>query len=170
MPDTNCRIRQMCESDLGRVRNWRNDPSIRKNMFNTHVISATDHRNWFEVVAKDPNRRVLIYEEGGNSMGVISFTFLSGCVADWGFYNAPEAPAGTGSKLGRAALKFAFCELELHKVCGQVLALNSGSIRFHEKMGFQPEGVLREQHFSDDGYQDVHIFGLLYEEWRALTG
>ncbi|NQD81620.1 GNAT family N-acetyltransferase, partial [Pseudomonas sp. CrR14] len=85
----------------------------------------------------------------------------------WGFYLAPGAPRGTGQQLGEAALAFAFDSLGLHKVCGQALAFNERSIRFHEKLGFVQEGALREQHYDGATYHTIIHFGLLRYEWQA---
>jgi RimJ/RimL family protein N-acetyltransferase len=87
-------------------------------------------------------------------------------MADWGFYRAPEAPNGSGLRMGRAALDWAFETLSLHKLCGQVIADNPRSLAFHRKLGFQLEGVLREQYHDGTHYFDVHCFGLLRHEWQ----
>ena len=93
----------------------------------------------------------------------------AGGIADWGFYAAPDAPKGTGRKLGASALTYAFARLELHKVCGQALDFNERSIHFHLRLGFQQEGVLREQHFDGEQYHGIVCFGLLATEWQATT-
>jgi UDP-4-amino-4,6-dideoxy-N-acetyl-beta-L-altrosamine N-acetyltransferase len=54
----------------------------------------------------------------------------------------------------------------LHKLCGQALAFNERSIRFHQNLGFRREGVLRQQHFDGEQYHDVVCFGLLASEWH----
>jgi len=89
-------------------------------------------------------------------------------LGEWGFYVAPDAAKGTGRALGVAALRYAFETLSLRKLCGEVIATNVRSLRFHEKLGFQREGVLREQHFDGKNHLDVHYFGLLIREWRSL--
>jgi RimJ/RimL family protein N-acetyltransferase len=69
----------------------------------------------------------------------------------------------------QAALARAFGTEQLHKVCGQVLAVNTASLAFHRRLGFAEEGVLRQQHRSGGPggahYHDVHCFGLLRADW-----
>ena len=91
----------------------------------------------------------------------------AGGIADWGFYAAPDAPHGTGSALGHAVLQHAFQTLKLHKLCGQAIAFNERSIRFHLKLGFLKEGLFQKQHFDGNNYHDVWCFGLLANSWQA---
>lgn len=146
---------------------WRNQPHVRTNMLTQHEISLDEHQQWFERCAKDPSRRLMIVEEEDIPLGFVGFTGVgAGEIATWGFYAAPEAAKGSGTKLGYKALEFAFGVLLLHKVCGQALAFNEASIRMHQKFGFRQEGVLREQHKINDQYHDMICFGLLCEEWK----
>ncbi|MOA13535.1 hypothetical protein D3C78_1335930 [compost metagenome] len=109
-----------------------------------------------------------MFECGAVPLGFINIHQIApGGVADWGFYAAPDAPKGTGRQLGQAALRYAFTQAGLHKLCGQALAYNERSIKFHLSQGFQQEGILREQHFDGQNYHDVVCFGLLASEWLA---
>ncbi|SFR42239.1 UDP-4-amino-4,6-dideoxy-N-acetyl-beta-L-altrosamine N-acetyltransferase [Marinobacter gudaonensis] len=159
-------LRAMTANDLVPVLAWRNHESVRRFMYTQHEISPAEHRRWFKRCEQDSNRHLLIYEEGKQPLGFMNITVAGDSrIADWGFYNAPEAPKGTGGRLGRLALHYSFDTLGLHKLCGQALAYNEGSIRFHEKLGFTREGVLRQQHFDGNRYHDIVCFGLLKHEW-----
>lgn len=163
-----CDVRPMREDDLEAVLAWRNHPEVRRHMLTRHEIGLAEHRGWFTKASQDASRRLLIVEQGGSPLGFVHFSGVApGAAAEWGFYAVPGAPRGSGRKLGLAALAHAFGELQVHKVCGQALGSNAGSIRFHESLGFQREGVLREQVLVDGGYQDMVCFGLLRAEWHA---
>jgi UDP-4-amino-4,6-dideoxy-N-acetyl-beta-L-altrosamine N-acetyltransferase len=164
------RVRPMLHSDLERVLGWRNHPEVRRYMYTQQEIALDEHRKWFERTLQDRKKHLLIYESCGESLGFVNIGELGcGHIADWGFYAAPDAPRGTGRQLGSAALQHAFGDLHLHKVCGQVLAVNERSLRFHESLGFRPEGVLRDQHFDGERYHDIVCFGLLRDEWHSGT-
>ena len=136
-------------------------------MYTQHEISLPEHALWFARVSQDPERHLLVFEIDKSPLGFINIhQIASGGIADWGFYAAPDAPKGTGRALGQAALHHAFETLALHKLCGQALAFNERSIRFHLNLGFQREGVLRQQHYDDQQYHDVVCFGLLASEWH----
>lgn len=139
-------------------------------MLSQQQISPDDHRRWFEQCLKSTSRHLLIFEDGGEPSGFVSFHSPDvGGVSEWGFYAAPEAARGTGGKLGAAAIQYGFDALNLHKICGRTLATNERSMKFHAKFGFQREGYLREQHFDGERYQDIVCFGLLRIEWQPLT-
>lgn len=160
------RVRPMGAADLERVLAWRNHPDIRRYMYTKHEISLDEHTRWFEKASEDPERYLLVYDGVSMPLGFINIHQIApGGIADWGFYTAPDAPKGTGRLLGQAALQYAFINLGLHKICGQALTYNERSIRFHQKLGFQQEGVLRQQHFDGQHHHDVVCFGLLASEW-----
>ncbi|WP_233254472.1 UDP-4-amino-4,6-dideoxy-N-acetyl-beta-L-altrosamine N-acetyltransferase [Limnohabitans sp. 2KL-51] len=166
----NLLIRSMIEDDLPMVLAWRNHPEVRRYMFTHHEISLAEHTQWFMRAVQDNARRLLIVQEQGSPIGYVQFSNVEpGGVADWGFYARPEAAKGTGSKLGASALEHAFGQLKLHKVCGQAIDTNQASIRFHERLGFKREGVLRDQKRMNEQYQTLICFGLLAHEWQAHT-
>ena len=159
-------IRSMRDDDVIQVLAWRNHPDVSRYMRTQHEISQEEHQRWFDRVSKDPSYQLLIVEHNRTSLGFVNFSGLSAQGAvDWGFYLAPGASPGSGTKLGVAALDFAFKELRLHKVCGQALDFNEASIRLHKKLGFSQEGVLREQCLIAHEYHHLVCFGILSEEW-----
>lgn len=156
------RVRTMAREDLERVLDWRNHEEVRRYMYTQHKITLTEHTLWFERASTDDSRHLLILESDAIPLGFINIHQISaGGIADWGFYTAPDAPKGTGRQLGEAALDYAFSRAGLHKICGQAIAYNKRSIKFHLGLGFQQEGILRDQHFDGDCYHDVVCFGLL---------
>lgn len=163
-------VRAMQPADLPQVLAWRNDPGIRRHMLTQHEVTLEEHTRWFESASQDPTRRLLIVESQQRPIGFVQFTRVAPEAAcDWGFYAAPGAPPGSGTKLGQAALAFAFSQLGVHKVCGQALAGNEGSMRLHRKLGFVQEGILREQERIGDAWHDLVCFGLLRQEWQAAN-
>lgn len=163
-------IRRMTEDDIDQVLAWRNHEDVRRYMYTPHEIKRCEHVRWFEQASTDPRRSLLIFESQGVELGYVNFhQAAQGQIADWGFYAAPQAPKGTGRNMGEAALFYAFTELNLHKVCGQVLDYNERSLRMHLRLGFTQEGLLREQHFDGQSYYDTVCFGLLAAEWQLNT-
>lgn len=159
-------LRAMTAEDLEQVLTWRNHQDVRRFMLTQHEITLAEHASWFARVSDEEGGHLLVFEPAGIPLGFVQFSGARrGRTADWGFYAAPDAPRGTGYKLGIAALAFAFKSIGVHKVCGQALDFNEASIRFHRMLGFKKEGVLREQHIIDERYRDLICFGLLQREW-----
>jgi UDP-4-amino-4,6-dideoxy-N-acetyl-beta-L-altrosamine N-acetyltransferase len=160
-------MRSMRQADLGLVLSWRNHPEVRRYMKTQHEITLHEHQHWFNSAAQNSQKHLLIFEIDQLPLGFVNFTGLGDSgIADWGFYSAPEAPKGIGRQLGAAAIAHAFAQLKLHKVCGQAFAYNQRSIQLHLSLGFQQEGILRDQHFDGERYHDVNCFGLLSSEWK----
>lgn len=157
----------MVYADLELVLTWRNHPDVRRYMYTQHEITLDEHQRWFERTLPNPKKNLLIFEVNHQPLGFVNFNETgNGRIADWGFYAAPDAPKGSGRQLGRAALNHAFTQLKLHKICGQALAYNERSIQFHQSLGFQQEGILRDQHFDGEQYHHVICFGLIGHEWQ----
>lgn len=156
----------MTAGDLEYVLELRNHSEIRRYMLTQHEISIEEHLSWFKRSSQNPGIELLLFELDKRCCGFVQFK-KANCqgVVDWGFYVAPDAPKGTGRKLGFAALHHAFEEGTLHKICGQALHWNQPSIKFHKILGFAQEGILRDQHFDGATYHDLICFGLLRREW-----
>jgi UDP-4-amino-4,6-dideoxy-N-acetyl-beta-L-altrosamine N-acetyltransferase len=169
MTDANADIgwlRRMTAADLQVVLVLRNHPEIRRYMLTRHEISSEEHLAWYQRAMQNPGIELLVFELNGTCCGFVQFkeTSFQG-VVDWGFYTDPESTAGTGRKLGRAALRHAFEKDKLHKICGQAFHWNHPSIEFHKSLGFVQEGVLRDHHFDGVTYHGLVSFGILKHEW-----
>lgn len=163
------RMRPMITDDLALVLSWRNHPDIRRFLYTQHEIVLNEHQSWFEQASENPLKHLLIFEAGSIPQGFVQLTQSCGCkVAEWGFYASPDAPKGTGRRMGQTTLRYAFEQMELHKICGQALAFNEPSICFHRALGFLQEGLLRDQYYDGQGFHDVLCFGLLKSEWQLL--
>ena len=61
----------------------------------------------------------------------------------------------------RGVVRFAFAELEMHRIYATALGGNAASQRVLEKAGFQREGVLRGHGRLAGEWVDAVFFGLL---------
>jgi RimJ/RimL family protein N-acetyltransferase len=77
---------------------------------------------------------------------------------------------GYGSEAMRLLLRFAFVELNLHRVTLSVFGYNPRAIRAYEKLGFVHEGAQRERLRRGDQRYNLLFMGLLRREWQAGVG
>lgn len=75
---------------------------------------------------------------------------------------------GYGTEALQLLLKMAFEEWNLHRVSLAVLCYNERAIRSYEKAGFQMEGSLRRFVRRDGQVWDMHMMGILRQDWEAL--
>ena len=163
-------LRPLKETDLPLVRGWRNAPEVRRNMYSKHEISEVEHQSWFSRLKDDDQSRWFIYvDAAGQPDGVVYFTQIQpgNGSAFWGFYAAPSAMAGTGTRLGLDSLDKAFSDLGLHKLNAEAIASNVASLRFQRKLGFKEEGLFRDFHFNGESYVNVVRLGILATEWTV---
>lgn len=66
-------------------------------------------------------------------------------------------------------LHYGFNELRCHKCNSACLDTNTGSIRFHRKLGFIEEGRRREVYFMNGRYYDEILFGMTFDEFNCLS-
>lgn len=72
---------------------------------------------------------------------------------------------GIMSQTVKAVLAFAFTRMELHRVEATVTPTNQGSQKVLRKMGFQKEGVLREQKLLHGKFHDAIMLSLLQKDY-----
>lgn len=70
----------------------------------------------------------------------------------------------------RGLIRFAFDELQLHRLEADVDPNNEASVRSLERLGFLREGHQRERYWMLGAWQDSWMYGLLRHEWRAREG
>lgn len=165
---TEGKIRFINENDLPMVLAWRNSERINRYMFSNHLISMTEHRHWFEGL-EAANRFCLIFELNDRAVGVVNITALDrhDNKCSWGFYLGETGlPKGTGLLMGYHGLQFIFEELGIRKLGSESFAFNENSLRYHKKMGFVEEGILREECKKSETFEDVVRLALFKEEWR----
>ena len=74
---------------------------------------------------------------------------------------------GLGTEALRLALRYAFDDLELHKVYLRVLEYNHRARRAYEKCGFVVEGYLREEMQVNGACHTLLYMGILRPDFEA---
>ncbi|WP_328186502.1 UDP-4-amino-4,6-dideoxy-N-acetyl-beta-L-altrosamine N-acetyltransferase [Marinobacter sp. OP 3.4] len=164
-------LRKVGEQDLELMLSWRNNPVVRASMFSQDVIHLNQHREWFRrESAKQDSAWFLFIDANKNPAGVVYFTNMDRIANHvfWGFYAAPGATPGTGTKMGIEALDYIFDTEGFHKVNAEVLETNERSYALHKKLGFRIEGTFNDHYLGRDGYESVTRFALMASEWSDL--
>lgn len=161
-------LKEISDENLSLVLSWRNLDEIKKVMINDKNVSWDEHLAWFENFKENEDLIVLLFYLDDRPLGLVNFRvdrLNEKC--EWGFYiGAQDAPKGAGTLMGFAALNYLFYQLNVRKVCAEVLDHNIKSLRFHDKMGFSTEGKLVKHLMKNNQFIDVHLFGLFKEQWE----
>jgi ribosomal-protein-alanine N-acetyltransferase len=67
----------------------------------------------------------------------------------------------------RAVLAFGFGPLDLNRIEADCTLENEASAHLLLKLGFQPEGIQREQYFDEGRFWDLRLFALLRREYHS---
>ncbi len=77
---------------------------------------------------------------------------------------------GYALNAAKLILRYGFNELRCHKCNSACLDINTGSIAFHQKLGFVEEGRRREDIFMDGCYHDEILYGMTFDEFNRSHG
>lgn len=163
-----CRLRPMAEGDSARILSWRNQERVRANMFNDRPIAQQDHDRWFARALTDEQAIYRLFEDQGRALGVASLTGIDreNGRCHWGFYlGEADAPRGSGAAMTFMMLDEAFGPVGVRKVCGESFVFNARSVRLHERLGFEREGLLKAHYLRDGAYQDVVCMARFADGW-----
>ena len=72
---------------------------------------------------------------------------------------------GLGSEAIKLFVGYGFEHLALHRISLEVYAFNPRARRVYEKVGFTPEGVLRDAIRTDQGWADSTVMAILAPDW-----
>ncbi|MFY0543168.1 UDP-4-amino-4,6-dideoxy-N-acetyl-beta-L-altrosamine N-acetyltransferase [Brevibacillus sp. H7] len=161
-------LRAFVEADLEQVLLWRNSDRVRQHMYSDHLISWEEHVNWFHRMRNDHTHECLIFEYQNRPVGVVSFSNIDTkhMRCTWGFYlGETDIPKGSGLAMGLLGLSYGFETIGSRKICGEVLASNDASIRFHQKLGFVQEGHFVNHIYKNGHFEDVLSFACFSEDW-----
>jgi RimJ/RimL family protein N-acetyltransferase len=77
---------------------------------------------------------------------------------------------GLGTESVRMIVGYGFEQLGLHRIALEVYSFNPRARRVYEKVGFVPEGVLRDALRWEDGWVDATVMSILAPDWARHHG
>jgi RimJ/RimL family protein N-acetyltransferase len=171
------RLRTVEREDIPTFLRWFNDPEVRRYLLMFEPMSKAKEERWFEARLDRTDDYLFGIEvpagDGWQHIGNVGlhrvdwvsrhciFGIVIGERDYWG--------KGFGTKATRAALRFAFDTLNLHRVELEVFDFNRRAMRAYEKAGFRLEGTRREAIFQDGAYHHEHVMAILRQEFQALN-
>lgn len=111
-------------------------------------------------------------QEDGRLLGEILLKLASreALQAEIGYVLHPAfAGKGYATEATAAVVDLGFRNLGFHRIFARLDALNTGSARVMERLGFRREAHLIENDRFNDVWGDEYIYALLEREWFGLT-
>lgn len=153
---------QTADSTEARLRDWHEPPK-----------SLQQREAEFEAQQAEPDAAVvsLIIEVQGRAVGDINLFHVDtrnrNASVGLSIWEANDRNHGYGTDAMRALLRWAFRQLNLHRVELSVDPKNVAAIRAYGNAGFVEEGRRLEAHFTDGTYVDDVIMGVLRRDFEA---
>lgn len=129
-----------------------------------------EEERWFRDYERRTDEQIFAIEMGSVHIGNLGFHRIDRAhrKAEIGIVIGEPAlwSKGYGTEAMDVALRYAFDVLGLNKVSLDVLEYNTRAIRMYERLGFQPEGVHREDAYKEGRFVNVLRMSLLARELR----
>lgn len=169
------RLRPLEPSDLEACLRWLNDPEVTRTLAARYPISRVQEREWLEAASRpDPRAGRLTFAietPDGRHIGNCGIHRVEweNRVCEIGIVIGEKDcwDQGYGTDAVRALVRFAFQEMNLHRVELNVFAFNPRAVACYRKCGFVEEGRKRHAVYKGGAYHDVIVMGLLREEFLA---
>lgn len=168
--EINAFCRQIQETDLELIMNWRMLPEITRYMNTDPKLTIEGQRQWFEKIKKSDRDFYWILEVDGVASGVVSLVGYDLNQIHTGVYIAVKEKRSLKLTLYLQwnLYRYAFEYLGVHKVCEEVFSENKEVNRILDMCGSKREGVLRESVCKNGKYYDVVTRGILKSEWEEV--
>lgn len=136
-------ILEVDDNIVERVRQWRNDDSVRLFMYNKHEISKEEHLKWIENLATRVDRVVYVVYIDDLPSGVALYNDINHLddSAEWAFYTAPyENRSSVGVMMEYYMIDNFFNVMNMKELTCEVYDFNNKVISLHKKFGFEETG------------------------------
>lgn len=168
-------LRPLTLSDIARVLEWSKDEEFC--LANGWPVGLPQERleDWFLRLLNNPpvdliRQGILV---GGNLVGFADLRELNPLEHRARLRIAIGTPdqrgQGVGYMAGLKMLEYAFNQLSLERVTAEVHSSNRRMLSLVEKLGFTLEGILRQHETRHGIKEDLHLFGMLKQEFTPRT-
>jgi len=169
-------LRAIEPEDLPLLQQWANEPLIQKQLGGWHFpTSMSDQRAWLAGLScSSSDQRFAVDLEGVGLVGTANIVSI-----DWknrtAFHgmllgNRRHQQRGIGRDTIMAVMRYAFDELGLEHLDGDMIEYNTASIKAYvERCGWEVQGRKRGWHFRAGKRWDKIIVGVSADQYRELV-
>jgi len=167
------KFRSLEIDDLPKLRDWRNLKTVRKATREYRLLNMISQKKWFEKIYNENPPTSLMFGIINNKrklMGVCGLTYI-----DWKNKHAEVSCYLTLSNWQKTKeakdtiqtlTKYAFEELNLHRLWVEVFTISKENITLIKKLNFVKEGELREKLWREGKWWNSEIYSLLLSDYK----
>lgn len=157
----NVYLRPITDEDTDLIIEWRNSDAVRPYFIYQKPFTREGHEKWMETMIKSGLGYQFIVCRIEDDVP-IGCTYLRDYdrehnKAEYGVFLGTEDVRGhgIGTEVLSLTLRFAFDELDIHKVFARAFADNAASVFSFLKGGFEKEAYLKDEVFVNGEYRDI---------------
>lgn len=162
-------IRKFEKRDIPKKVNWINNPENNKYLHYDLPLELTKTEVWFENNKNRTDRYDAIIEANGIPVGLIGLLSIDSQNKKAEYYvtlgEREYLKKGIAYKASILLLKYAFIKLGLNRVYLYTELDNHSAIKLYEKIGFEREGLIKQDLFSKGRYVDRYLYGITKDKY-----
>lgn len=161
-------LRPLEREDLRFVHQMDNNASVMRYWFEEPYETFVELAALYDEHIHDQTERRFVVVCNGASAGLVELVEIDYVHrrAEFQIIIAPDYQGrGLSKRSARLAMDYGFGVLNLHKIYLIVDKENKKAVHIYEDLGFQVEGVLREEFFINGHYRDVTRMCLLQRDY-----
>src|SRR5947209_1299048 len=163
-------LRPLASTDLRRCVKWFSDPQIIRFLGRDAPVTLAEEERWFRDYERRTDEQIFAIEVEGQHVGNLGLHKIDRVhrKAEVGIVIGEPSfwSHGYGTEAMRVVLRYGFDVLGLNKISLDVLEYNTRALRTYERLGFQREGVHREDIYKDGRFVNVIRMSILARELR----
>ena len=164
-------LRQVSIDDAPLIHRWKSDPVIIQMALDDDYHSSVERqRQDIEASIRSDGSEYDIIELDHRPIGYIRIDWMNDAKTHaWLRFALGEQRGQGWMKRALSQYLSTLFQRGCSRVEGEVYAFNNASIALLEGLGFVREGTKRKAHQTKGQHYDVHIYGLLAEEYPSLA-
>jgi UDP-4-amino-4,6-dideoxy-N-acetyl-beta-L-altrosamine N-acetyltransferase len=166
------KFRRISADDLETLRIWRMLPDVTRFLFVDTIITSEAQKKWYENVKDGGEYKCWIISCNQLDIGFVNLADIdvNNRRADPGMFicEAEYRGKGLAKHIMLNLQRHAFEDLELHKLYGPILAVNSAAVAAYLKTGFQIEGYFKDHIYKNGRFWDLVMIGMLDDHWHRI--
>lgn len=165
-------LREIQDSDLEMIMNWRMDPDITRYMNTDPKLTLEGQRKW--LAACKENNRVMhwIIEQDMKSIGLIYLEDIDwdNKTSSWGYYIGEKKARSlkTAISLEMSLYDYVFDVLNFDELHNEVFSINSGVVKLHVACGSKITEELKGKINKNGILYDVIHMSITKNEWNRI--
>lgn len=161
-------LRQLDEETICKIREWRNQDFVRKNMFHQDIITAEEHEQWIQKVRLDNNRYLFVLYIDDIPLGVCTYIYnMQDDIVEMGHYliSEEDQTMGYGVLLTYFGLDIMYNVLHYNRMRSQTLVTNKRVKGINRYLG----GEEKVASITKNGKEyEIDLISGTREEWNKV--